>query len=76
MMFNMVDTFYEGKLSTFAIDTLSFSIKPFLGFLAFEVSLGHTNNVLIGNEQGAGNIQKVRFFMLQTTAPFTIASLI
>ena len=75
-MFNVVDTFYAGKLSTLALAALSFSMTPFLGFLALGIGLGQASNALIGNEQGTGNIEKARFFMGQTIALGVIVSLV
>ena len=75
-MFNVVDTFYAGKLSTLALAALTFSMTPFLGFLALGIGLGQASNALIGNEQGAGNMKEARLYAGQAASLGVIVSFI
>ena len=72
-MFNVVDTFYAGQLSTLALAALSFSMTPFLGFLALGIGLGQASNALIGNEQGAGNRKQASHLAAQAASLGMIA---
>ena len=72
-MFNVVDTFYAGQLSTLALAALSFSMTPFLGFLALGIGLGQASNALIGNEQGAGNRKQASHLAAQSASLGMIA---
>lgn len=69
----MVDTFYAGQLSTLALAALSFSMTPFLGFLALGIGLGQASNALIGNEQGAGNRKQASHLAAQAASLGMIA---
>ena len=75
-MFNVVDTFYAGQLSTLALAALSFSMTSFLGFLALGIGLGQASNAMIGNEQGAGNRKQASHLAAQATSLGMIAGFI
>lgn len=69
-MFNVVDTYYAGRLSTDALAALSLSFPFFMIILAVGVGVGAGTNALISNALGAGREDEAAQYQAQavTTA--------
>ena len=65
-MYNVVDTFWAGQLSSEALAALSLSLVPFIGLLAIGFGLGQGTNALISNALGENNnfILNLYFFIV------------
>ena len=70
-MYNVVDTYFSGLISTEAIAALSLSFPVFFVILAigFGISTGAT--ALIANALGAGDEKKARLYAIQSVS-FTV----
>ena len=64
-MYNVVDTFWAGQLSSEALAALSLSLIPFIGLLAIGIGLGQGTNALISNAMGADDNDQASRFMAQ-----------
>ncbi len=82
-IYNVVDTYWGGQLSTDALAGLSLSFPVFGMLLAVAVGTSAGSNALIANYLGAGNEDRARFILAQSisfgvvlTAVLTIPVLI
>ena len=64
-MFNVVDTYYGGQISSQALAALSLSFPIFFIIVALGFGLGTGNTALIGNALGAGQKSDARRFAVQ-----------
>ncbi|MCM0080636.1 MATE family efflux transporter [Geomonas sp. Red32] len=67
-MFNVVDTFYGGKVSTEALAALSLSFPVFFLIIAIGAGISTAATSLIGHELGAGNREAARHMSIQTVS--------
>lgn len=65
-MFNVVDTFYGGRVSTEALAALSLSFPIFFLIIAIGAGISTGATALIGHELGAGNPDRARHLAGQT----------
>ncbi|ACH40940.1 MatE-like domain efflux pump [Citrifermentans bemidjiense Bem] len=65
-MFNVVDTFYGGRVSTEALAALSLSFPIFFLIIAIGAGISTGATALIGHELGAGNAEEARHLAGQT----------
>ncbi len=65
-MYNVVDTYWGGQLSTDALAGLSLSFPVFGMLLAVAVGTSSGSNALISNYLGAGNEGRARFILAQS----------
>lgn len=65
-MFNVVDTWYAGKISTSALAALSLAFPVFFIILAVGSGIGSGATSLIGNAIGAGDRDDAHAYVLQT----------
>lgn len=70
-MFNVVDTFYGGLISTEALAALSLSFPVFFMIIALGSGISTGASVLISNALGAGDERKARLYGMQAIS-FTI----
>ncbi|MFW6328690.1 MAG: MATE family efflux transporter [Alkalispirochaetaceae bacterium] len=64
-MFNVVDTFYAGRLSTDALAALSLSFPFFMVILSLGIGVGAGTNALISNALGGGRREEATFYQAQ-----------
>ena len=64
-MFNVVDTYYAGQLSTDALAALSLSFPLFMVILSIGVGVGAGTNALISNALGGGKREKAAGYQAQ-----------
>ncbi|GFO53566.1 MATE family efflux transporter [Geomonas sp. Red276] len=67
-MFNVVDTFYGGKVSTDALAALSLSFPVFFLIIAIGAGISTAATSLIGHDLGAGNRVAARHMSIQTVS--------
>lgn len=65
-MFNVVDTFFAGKISTDAIAALSISFPIFFIIIAVDNGISVGASALISNALGSGKPEEVRLYKAQT----------
>ena len=65
-MFNVVDTWYGGQLSTTALAAMSLSFPVFFILLAIGTGVSTGATALIGNALGRGEREEARQFLLQS----------
>ena len=65
-IYNVVDTYWGGQLSTDALAGLSLSFPVFGMLLAVAVGTSAGSNALIANYLGAGNEDRARFILAQS----------
>jgi Na+-driven multidrug efflux pump len=70
-MFNVVDTYFSGLISTEAIAALSLSFPVFFVILAVGFGISTGTTALIANALGAGDESKARLYAIQSGS-FTI----
>lgn len=70
-MFNVVDTYYGGKLSTTALAALSLSFPVFFIVISLGSGIGTGTTALISNAIGAGNLKKASEYIGQAIS-FTV----
>jgi putative MATE family efflux protein len=75
-MYNVVDTFWAGQLSSEALAALSLSLIPFIGLLAIGIGLGQGTNALISNAMGADDNDQASRFMAQALALAFVVSVV
>ena len=64
-MYNVVDTFFAGLISTQALASLSLSLPVYFIILAMGTGISTGTTALIGNALGAGEREKARLFAIQ-----------
>ncbi len=64
-MFNVVDTWYGGQLSTTALAAMSLSFPVFFIVLAMGTGLSSGTTTMIGNALGRGNLGEARRYVSQ-----------
>lgn len=65
-MFNVVDTWYGGKLSTTALAAMSLSFPVFFILLAVGAGVSSSTTALIGHALGRGNEEEAHHYLLQS----------
>jgi putative MATE family efflux protein len=76
-MYNVVDTFWAGQLSSEALAALSLSLIPFIGLLAIGIGLGQGTNALISNALGADDDDQASRLMAQAlTLAFVVSAVV
>ena len=64
-MYNVVDTYFGGMISTQALAALSLSLPVFFIIIALGTGIATGTTALIANALGAGNRQEARVFAVQ-----------
>ena len=67
-MFNVVDTYFAGRLSTDSLAALGLSFPLFMLILSVGVGIGAGTNALIANALGAGEQQKASMYQAQAVS--------
>lgn len=75
-MFNVVDTFYSGMLSTDALAALSASFPVFFIILSFASGLGTGTNALVSNSIGESKYKRAKLYSLNALSLSFIISII
>jgi putative MATE family efflux protein len=75
-MFNVVDTFFGGLISTQVLAALSLSFPVFFIILAMGSGISTGTSALIGNAFGAGNRDEARLFGIQGISFGVLVSII
>ncbi len=75
-MYNVVDTFYVGKISTMAITALSYSFVVFFMILSISFGLSTATTALVGNSLGKHKRALAKIYATNSIGFFTIASII
>ncbi len=70
-MFNVVDTWYGGQLSTSALAAMSLSFPVFFLILAIGSGVSNSATTLIGNALGRNNTEEAGHYLLQSLS-FTL----
>lgn len=74
-MFNVVDTYFAGRLSTDALAALSLSFPLFMLILAVGVGVGSGTGALVANSLGEGNHRKAALYQAQAISSAAAAAL-
>ncbi len=74
-MYNVVDTFYVGTISTISITALSYSFMVF--FMLMSISFGplHAITALVGNYLGKNKYRMARIYILQALSMMVITAI-
>lgn len=64
-MYNVVDTFFAGQISTTALAAMSLTLPVYFVIISIGSGVSTGTSALIGNALGAGQIQDARMFGLQ-----------
>ncbi len=64
-MYNVVDTFYAGQISTDALSALSISFPLFFMLIAIGTGISQGSNALISNALGEDNLKKAKGYIHQ-----------
>ncbi|WP_123535337.1 MATE family efflux transporter [Halosimplex salinum] len=75
VVYNLVDTFWVGRLGGEAVSALSFSWPPVFVLISLGGGLTLAGSVLVAQHKGAGNIERVNEVAGQTLAFVTVFSL-
>ena len=75
-MFNFVDTYFAGCISTDALAALSLSFPVFMIVIATGSGIGQGSTALISNALGAGEIERSRVYLVQALIFAIAASLV
>lgn len=75
-MYNIVDTFYAGKLSSAALEALGYSFAVFFILMAVASGVGQGSTALISNLLGSKNTEGARLMSQQTIGFGLLAGLI
>ena len=75
-MYNLVDTYFGGRISTESLAALSLSFPVFLLFLAFGIGISSGAGALIANAIGAGKEEKARQYQTQAISYAAIVSVV
>lgn len=67
-MFNVVDTYYGGLVSTTALAALSLSFPVFFIILSVGMGMGTGTTALISNSLGGGNHEKAKMYAVQAVS--------
>lgn len=73
-LYNVVDVFYAGMISTDAQAGMAISFQIFMLFLAFGIGLGTAMSALVGNALGEKNMRRAGEFAGQGLAAAVMAS--
>ena len=74
--YNLVDTFFAGKISPDALSALAKSFPIYFIIIAIGVGLGAATNTLIGNSIGEGNENKGSMYVAQSILYSVIVSVL
>ena len=74
--YNLVDTFFAGKISPDALSALAKSFPIYFIIIAIGVGLGAATNTLIGNSIGEGNENKGSMYVAQSILYSAIVSVL
>jgi putative MATE family efflux protein len=74
-LFNVVDTYYGGLISTTALAALSLSFPVFFIILSIGMGMGTGSTALISQSLGAGNPEKAKIYGFQTISLAVINSI-
>jgi putative MATE family efflux protein len=74
-LFNVVDTYYGGLISTTALAALSLSFPVFFIILSVGMGMGTGSTALISQSLGAGNPEKAKIYGFQTISLAVINSI-
>ncbi len=75
-MYNVVDSYYAGKVSTQALAALGISFPVFLIIIAVSGGLGRGSSALIANAIGAGDKERQRRFISQAFSIGVLVSIL
>jgi len=75
VVYNLVDTFWVGRLGGDAVSALSFSWPPVFVLISLGGGLTLAGSVLVAQHKGAGNLERVNEVAGQTLAFVTLFSL-
>jgi putative MATE family efflux protein len=75
-MYNVVDTFYVGLLSTVAISALSYSFVVYFMLLSISFGLSSAITVYVGNSLGKGRNSLARIYAMNGMSFFAIVSVL
>jgi putative MATE family efflux protein len=75
-MFNVVDTYFSGLISTEAVAALSLSFPVFFVILAMGFGVGTGATALIANALGAGDEHRARFYAIQSISFSVLLSML
>lgn len=75
-MYNVVDTFYAGLLSTEALAALSLSFPVFFLIIAVAVGIGAGATALVSNALGAKNPELAKLYLAQAITYAAVVSLV
>ena len=75
-MFNVVDTYYAGQLSTDALAALSLSFPLFMVVLSVGIGVGAGTNALIANALGSGQEEKAGLYQAQAVSFAVIGTIL
>lgn len=75
-MYNVVDTYFGGLISTSALAALSLSFPVFFIIIAFGMGISTGATALIANALGEKNAEKARIYALQSISFSIVAGLI
>ncbi len=75
-MYNVVDTFYVGKISTVAITALFYSFVVFFMILSISFGLSSATTALVGNSLGKHKKALAKIFATNSIGFFAIASMV
>jgi putative MATE family efflux protein len=64
-LYNVVDTWYGGRVSTDALAAMSLSFPVFFTIIAIGTGISTGSTALVANALGAGDLKKARFFSMQ-----------
>ena len=75
-MYNVVDTFFGGLISTQVLAALSLSLPVYFIIIAFGTGISTGTTALIGNALGAGNREEARLLAIQGVAFSVLLSIV
>ncbi|MFO7849337.1 MAG: MATE family efflux transporter [Spirochaetia bacterium] len=75
-MFNVVDTYFAGRLSTDALAALSLSFPLFMLVLAVGVGIGSGTGALVANSLGSGDHRRAALYQAQALSSAAAAAII
>jgi len=75
-MYNVVDSFYAGQISTAALAAMALSFPIFFLIIASSEGLSRGASVLIANALGSNNTQDAQIYTIQSVFLSTIAAMV
>jgi MATE family, multidrug efflux pump len=75
-MYNVVDTFFGGLISTQVLAALSLSLPVYFIIIAFGTGISTGTTALIGNALGAGNREEAKLLAIQGVAFSVLLSIV